>query len=199
MLRLLNNPITTPIDFIGNKYLYSISHSKADNEDRAFIEYCLAEGMLIIKSYIIGNKSQIDNSGIYNDDILEKYRTIAKLKSHSQEDSNLIECLYYIYRKLKPYGDIEIDKSFLVDTVGIAIGTARLYVPEWNMAINPKSQDILDLIYLSVQQDLKICTVGYQEDTGDITGYLVERTPEFYELFSVYNAKKIKRQVGRIE
>lgn len=191
MLKLLNKEVF--LDEFSTDNLYNEGRCKGDIWERDFLTKCLKKGIIKVKTFIIEDHN---NEFLYEELRGEDYIFLeSKLREYPRENINNLKSMFRIYKKLKSDCTIEFGKEVIGD---IGRSTIRMYIKDWNLAINPSTQTINDLLILCTQ-DLNICIVNHFFDAG-IVGFLLEVDENYISAFKTLQEIKynyVKKELDK--
>ncbi len=191
MLKLLNKEIF--LDEFYTDYLYNDGRCKGDIWERDFLTKCLKEDLIKVRTFIIEDSN---NDFLYKKLRGEDYIFLeSKLREYPRENINILKGMFRIYEKLKNDYTMEFNKEV---TGQVGVSNIRMYINDWNLAINPSTQTINDLLVLCTQE-LNICIVHYFFNAG-ITGFLLEVDKNYISAFKSFQEFKynyIKKELDK--
>jgi len=182
MIKFLGNEIKIP----NNSYIFNSNRYTAYYEMMQLFHTLLKNQLVSVRAFNLASCKDMEKSKIkYRK---EFYTELRRLKEYSNENEYLIDCLKHIYKILEGSGvSVEVNKScglqedqnyYEIET------TARIYVEEWNMAINPNTLNICNLMGLILNKDLRVLIIDYDYFEDRIIGFLLEREHE--EINQIY-------------
>lgn len=128
-------------------------------------------------------------------DIYERERSIYHLKEYSKEDINTLEALNYFILALKEIG---MEVILRKDNDNRIVRYARAYLPEWNMIINPTTQNVESFIESLCSEGSIVCIVDI-DYTCSIKAYLVKAKKPFIESYRNFKEQRDKETLKMME
>lgn len=180
MFNILHNETPLPKDF--NLYYIYNSNRGNNSDDIKLLSSCYDDGLLNIRRF------EIDPIKDESEDKWDRMKALGELREYQREKDRIIDTLYNFVCIIRKEGyDVDVKRVFNDGNTNYQV-TARAYIPEWNLIIQPATQDINTLLTTLAQNDNNVCIITsediFYEDESKIIVYLVERKRKYFIAYS---------------